>query len=752
MNVRKLFAAHIVVFAAFLALPVLATQPPQDAKKEFEKKEFDKKGFGPGGFGGPMMGQRRKLVAQFDKDGDGRLNTEERATAREAIKKDRASGKGGFGPGPKGKGPGGFGPGTFLTRPLLEALDADKDEQVTKAEFVAGVKKFFAESDKDKKGALAETQVAEAINRLLPRPQGFPGGPGGFGPPGFGGPGGFGPPPKDGPKDGPKEGSKGPPPGGGFVMFGPGNMFANMIVKRADADQDGKVTLDELVKAADAFYAECDKNKKGKLDEPAISAGIGQLMPAPPGFGGPGGFGKARDPAKPGPKVTPADVKSYPDAQLYDTSILRTVFVEFDNKKDWEAELADFYRTDVEVPATVTVDGKKYPNVGVHFRGNSSYFIAPTGYKHSLNLSFNFADKKQRLHGYRTLNLLNGADDPTLMHTVLFSHIARQYIPAPKANFVKVVINGESWGVFPSVQQFNSDFLKENYKSTAGARWRVSGQPGASGAGLSYLGENIEDYRRHYQIKSADNEKEWKALIALCRTLDKAPLDKLEEALKPMLDIDGVLWFLAIDNAVINDDGYWTRASDYSLYRDRKGVFHVIPHDTNETFTPMHFGFGGPMGGLAFGKGPKGGEFEKRPPDGGFEKKPKVGEFGGPKGGPGAGYALDPLSGLNDARMPLRSRLLQVPSLRAKYLKNLQTIARDSLDWKKIKPVVDQYRTLIDREVAIDTRKLYALDDYRNALADAITPGTAARFNLRAFFDGRHSYLMNHSEVKKAGS
>ena len=27
-----------------------------------------------------------------------------------------------------------------------------------------------------------------------------------------------------------------------------------------------------------------------------------------------------------------------------------------------------------------------------------------------------------------------------------------------------------------------------------------------------------------------------------------------------MLDIDGVLWFLAIDNALINNDGYWTRA------------------------------------------------------------------------------------------------------------------------------------------------------------------------------------------------
>jgi hypothetical protein len=51
----------------------------------------------------------------------------------------------------------------------------------------------------------------------------------------------------------------------------------------------------------------------------------------------------------------------------------------------------------------------------------------------------------------------------------------------------------------------------------------------------------------------------------------------------------------------------------------------------------------------------------------------------------------------------------------------------------------------------IDSRKLYTLDDYRNALADTTAPRPAARFNLRAFFDGRQSYLMNHAEVKKVG-
>ncbi|MBI3823454.1 MAG: CotH kinase family protein [Planctomycetes bacterium] len=662
-----------------IVTPLLAIQDEQDEKKQPDKKEFGKKDFPFGGGGFGMKG-RRKLVEKFDKDGDGRLDAEERKAAREFIKT-QGGGKGFGGKGGPGKGKGFFGPN--FAKPLLETLDSDKDGKLTRAEFIAGVKKFFTDADKDKKGTLDEAQLGEALTKIIPAP-GFPGG-------------------------------KGPPKGG----FGPpplGNLFAGEIIKKADAKKTGKVTLAELTTAAETLFTELDTDKTGKLDEPAVAAGIAKFLPPPGGFGGGFGKGGARDPAKPGPKVEPKDVKNYPDAKFYDTSVLRTIFIDFDNKTDWEAELADFYHTDVQVPATITVDGKKYPNVGVHFRGNSSYFMAPPGYKHSLGLNLDFVDAKQRLYSYKTLNLLNGAEDPTFMHSVLYCNMSRKYIPAPQANFVKVVINGESWGIFANQQQFNKEFLKENYNTTKGARWRIPGHPGAN-AGLAYYSDNIADYKRHYEIKSKDNDDDWKALIELCRVLNKTPIDKLEAALRPILDIDAALWFLALDNASINDDGYWTRASDYSLYRDPKGKFHVIPYDTNETFQPMGGGKGGP----------KGGGF----PGGGLGK--------------GGGYALDPLIGVNNARTPLY-RLLSVPSLRTKYLQNMRTIANDQLDWTKLKPVIDGYRKLIEKEVELDTRRLSSLVEFKNALAEE---GGMSRSNLRAFADGRRTYLLNHAEIKK---
>ena len=147
------------------------------------------------------------------------------------------------------------------------------------------------------------------------------------------------------------------------------------------------------------------------------------------------------------------------------------------------------------------------------------------GHKRSLNVSLDFVDPKQRLDGYKTLNLLNSHEDPTFLHTVLYFDIARQYIPAPKANFVKVVINGESWGLYVNAQQFDKTFLAENFTSAKGARWKVPGNPGGRG-GLEYLGDDVEDYKRRYEIKTGDDEKDWKAL-------DRALQDAQRDAAGP---------------------------------------------------------------------------------------------------------------------------------------------------------------------------------------------------------------------------
>ncbi|HYH67320.1 MAG TPA: CotH kinase family protein, partial [Urbifossiella sp.] len=383
-----------------------------------------------------------------------------------------------------------------------------------------------------------------------------------------------------------------PPFGGGDKKggfgFGPPGGQERKVLAKYDKDGDGVLNKDERQTARDGMKA--DGGGKGGFK-----------------FGGKGGMAFGREPAKPGRKLTPADVPSYPAAPLYDNGVFRTLFLEFENA-DWEAELEAFHNTDVEVPCTLVVDGKRYPNVGVHFRGMSSYMGVPAGYKRSLNLTLDLVDKKQNLLGYDTLNLLNSHDDPSLMSTVLYSHVARQFTPAPKANHVRVAINGESWGVYANVQQFDKVFLKENFGATKGTRWKVRGSPGGGG-GLDYLGDDTAAYKGRYQMKGGDDEKAWKALVNLCKTLAQTPPDQLEAKLRPICDVDSLLWFLALDVALINNDGYWVRASDFTIFRDAKGKFHFVPHDMNESFRG---GMGGPGGGFVM-RLPRPGEVLPRP-------------------------------------------------------------------------------------------------------------------------------------------
>jgi hypothetical protein len=430
-----------------------------------------------------------------------------------------------------------------------------------------------------------------------------------------------------------------------------------------------------------------DRNGDERLDRAERDAARAWLTEYR-GSGSVGGRGGADlAPTAPGVPLSPRDVRSFEDEPLYDPATLRTLFIEFD-APDWEQELAAFYDTDVDVPATVTMDGRRYSDVGIRFRGATSFLGVPQGYKRSLNLSVDLVHEDQRIGGYRTLNLLNGHNDASFVRGPLYSEIARRYVPAPKVNLVRVVINGESWGVYGNAQQFNKDFLRDFFGETDGARWKVAGVQSGR-AGLEYLGDDVDAYRRYYEIRSDDDPERWLDLIRLARVLDQTPPERLEGALSPLLDVEGTLRFLALEVALVNVDGYWARASDYNLYQDADGRFHVIPHDINEA-----------LGAETFGT------------------------LGDPR--------LDPLVGLGDPRRPLRSKLLAVPALRERYLALVSEIATRWLDWEVLGAMAAGYRELIEVDVRADTRKLYANEAFDRSFGE-----------LKRFAEQRRAFLLS---------
>jgi hypothetical protein len=511
------------------------------------------------------------------------------------------------------------------------------------------------------------------------------------------------------------------PPPGGFppLTLDLDAMFRERpILSQFDASKNGRLENAER-KAAREWLARQPPTGLaaviGRIAGPGGPGGPG----APPGMPPLGGRGLAA--GSPGQRLSPDAVRTYRDEPFYDTNVLRTLFLQFENA-DWEKELSDFYNTDVDVPAVLTVDGRAYRDVGVRFRGMSSYAFVPEGSKRSLNLSIDFADNDQRVQGYRTLNLLNANSDPTFVRAVLYSHIARQYVPAAKVNYARVVINGESWGVYLNAEQYNSDFVRDRFKDKGGARWKVPGSPIGRG-GMAYLGEAIDTYRGIYDIKSRDDQQSWRRLIEMFRVLNQAPPERLEAELAPLLDIDGALKFLALDVALVNTDGYWTRASDYNIYLDGMGRVHVLPHDMNEGLEDEGGGPGGP-GGRGRGGPPQLPPGIQLPP--GFQFPATFGA---------AGAELDPLVGLDDTSKPLRSKLLAVPALRARYLGYVREIADKWLDWRTLEPLIRQYQSVIAADVKADTRKLYPTERF--------TAGVdRGDDSLKSFVDRRRAFLL----------
>jgi hypothetical protein len=153
---------------------------------------------------------------------------------------------GGFGPG----GFGGFGPprggprrppiGDMLARPMLKALDADKDDKLAKAEWVQAARSLFEDCQLDREGKADVKAIAAALDERFPKPPANSRTPLGF-------------------------------TAGGF-MAGP-------IVKRADSDHDGKLLLDELTSAADKLFDEFDPAKTELLDQGALVKLLTELFP-----------------------------------------------------------------------------------------------------------------------------------------------------------------------------------------------------------------------------------------------------------------------------------------------------------------------------------------------------------------------------------------------------------------------------------------------------------------------------------------
>ena len=80
---------------------------------------------------------------------------------------------------------------------------------------------------------------------------------------------------------------------------------------------------------------------------------------------------------------------------------------------------------------------------------------------------------------------------------------------------------------------------------------------------------------------------------------------------------------------------------------------------------------------------------------------------------------------------PLRSKLLAVPAVRARYLAYVRDIAERWLDWRTLGPLATRYRAVIAADVRTDTKKLYTTEAFETG-----------ENGVKAFADRRRAFLL----------
>lgn len=386
---------------------------------------------------------------------------------------------------------------------------------------------------------------------------------------------------------------------------------------------------------------------------------------------------------------------------FYNSNAIQDIRVVF-SQSNWDALLdAQEAGAGDYIPAqSVTINGQVFNNVGVKYKGNSSY--NPNYVKNPLHIELD-TYVNQNYEGYTDIKLSNVIFDPSFVRETTAYSILGQYMHAPLANYANVYINGNLIGLYTNVESISKKFVNAHFGSNNNAFFSCS-PPAGAGPGttnlpnLAYLGTNSASYESAYEIKSTTG---WDDLINLTNTLSNNTTN-----IESVLDVDRALWMLAFDNLFVNIDSYIGQfKQNYYLYKDDNGRFNPILWDLN-----MSFGTFGQTGTTNLNT-----TLAKR--------------------------QLNHLLHSGDAAWPLVQKLLAVPRYKKMYLAHYATMLSENITNNSYFTKAQTFQTLINSSVQADVNKFYTYNQFSSNMTTDIALGMNTAPGLSNLMSGRNTYL-----------
>lgn len=451
------------------------------------------------------------------------------------------------------------------------------------------------------------------------------------------------------------------------------------------------------------------------------------------------------------------------DEDFYDPAVLRTIELTFPSNNFW-SQLEQVSRVDDQYLAgDMVIDGIQYEGVGVRWRGNTSQ--RNVGEKRSFKIAVDHTESGLDVYGYQTIKLNNAAGDPSFLREALYSQICKEYFPAPTANHIKLVINGQNWGVYVNVQQFNKDFLDEWYDSTKGNRWKAN-----SGRGTGGNGNNAGGGGRPPRPPRPPRPQAAQNLQPVAVQPVAVPAGGIVQPngagagqdLPPQGNCggggflnrgNGALTWLGAGQAPYqgayelksdDQDDPWTALVDFcdAFNNTPDAEFEDLVHDILDVdatlwMIALENAFADDDGYIH-----KGLDYTIYQ-DLSFGRFHTIQHDGNETFRCIDGWRV--LPEIDNPNRPVLVRLMAIPRLRARYVAHLRTLIEEIFNWDSMEQMATDMKNLIAEEVELDNKKLFSTNAFHSNFENASgnVPG------IRQFVIERRDFLLAHPELQE---
>ncbi len=268
-------------------------------------------------------------------------------------------------------------------------------------------------------------------------------------------------------------------------------------------------------------------------------------------------------------------------AVIFDDTVVHNYDLHFyyDN---WADSLEYYYENGEQyIPARLTYGDIVMDSIGVRYKGNSSYQMSRSTLKKPFKFKFTKYNKNQTFYDLKEMNFSNCVADPSFMREKIAYDIVRKYVPASRAAYANISVDGELIGLYVQVEEVDKIFLAKYFANASGNLYKA----GDDGAPLQYLGTDQSLYEAQMELKTNEDENDWSGLIEMLDALNNTSSESFAGTMISYLNLDVCARLLAFNMVLSNFDSYTGSARNFYLYDDPStGQFNMIPWDHNQAF------------------------------------------------------------------------------------------------------------------------------------------------------------------------